>query len=128
MVLNPATLSQLNLTWFMSKRDNHLLISDMLESAQRIKSYTEDLDFDGFNSDQKTLDAVIRNFEVLGEASARVLPDFKIENPQIPWNRLKGYRNRLIHEYFGVDYQIVWEIIQDDLSELIEELEGLDKA
>lgn len=65
----------------MSKRDNHLLISDMLESAQRIKTYTEELDFDGFSSDQKTLDAVIRNFEVLGEASTRVLPDFKIENP-----------------------------------------------
>jgi len=109
----------------MSSRDNHLLITDMLESALRISKYTEGLKFDEFADDQKTLDAVVRNFEILGEAATRVLPDFQILNPQIPWKLLKGYRNRLIHEYFGVDYQIVWEIIQEDLPGLIERLEEI---
>jgi len=112
----------------MSRRDNHLLILDMLESAYRILTYTKDLNYDQFTDDQKTLDAVVRNFEILGEASTRILPDFQIENPQIPWKRLRGYRNRLIHEYFGVDYQIVWEIIQEDLSDLIGELEEIRKT
>lgn len=68
----------------MSKRDNHLLILDMLESASRIMTYTDGLNYDEFINDQKTLDAVVWNFEILGEASNRVLPDFQIENPQIP--------------------------------------------
>lgn len=109
----------------MSRRDNHLLVLDMLESAHRINAYTENLDYEEFIYDQKTLDAVVRNFEIIGEAATRVLPDFQLENPQIPWKQLKGYRNRLIHEYFGVDYQIVWEIIQEDLMGLIEELEEI---
>lgn len=112
----------------MFRRDNHLLVLDMLESAYQIQYYTEDLDYEEFIEDQKTLDAVVRNFEILGEAATRILPDFQIENPKIPWKQLKGYRNRLIHEYFGVDYQIVWEIIQEDLRELIEELEEIKKT
>ena len=109
----------------MSRRNNHLLILDMLDAAYRIQTYTEGLDFDGFVNDQKTLDAVERNFEIIGEASTRIHPDFQIEHSGIPWKHLRGYRNRLIHEYFGVDYQIVWEIIQHELGELIEQLEEL---
>jgi uncharacterized protein with HEPN domain len=90
----------------------------MLDAAQRIQTYTEGLDFDRFIDDQKTLDAVVRNFEIIGEASTRIHPDFQIQHAQIPWKHLRGYRNRLIHEYFGVDYQIVWEIIQLELEEL----------
>ena len=99
----------------MSKRDNQLLILDMLDAAQRIQTYTEGLDFDRFIDDQKTLDAVVRNFEIIGEASTRIHPDFQIQHAQIPWKHLRGYRNRLIHEYFGVDYQIVWLNYQDSI-------------
>ncbi len=109
----------------MSKRDNQLLILDRLVAAKRIKSYTEDYNYQDFIENQKTLDAVVHNFEIIGEASSRVDPDFQASNPQIPQNQLKGYRNRLIHEYFGVDYDIVWEIIIEDLDSLIEELEKL---
>ena len=97
----------------------------MLDAAYRIQTYTEGLDFEEFVNDQKTLDAVVRNFEIIGEASTRINPDFQIEHPEIPWKHLRGYRNRLIHEYFGVDYQIVWEIIEHELGELIEQLEEL---
>ena len=61
----------------------------MLESANRIQAYSENLSYDQFTDDQKTLEAVIRNFEILGEAATRVLPDFQLENPQIPWRRLR---------------------------------------
>ena len=109
----------------MSRRDNHLLILDMIDAAYRIQTYTEGLDFEEFVNDQKTLDAVVRNFEIIGEASTRIHPDFQIEHSEIPWKHLRGYRNRLIHEYFGVDYQIVWEIIQHELGELLNQLEEL---
>jgi len=70
----------------------------MLDAAYRIQTYTEGLDFEEFVNDQKTLDAVVRNFEIIGEASTRIHPDFQIEHCEIPWKHLRGYRNRLIHE------------------------------
>jgi uncharacterized protein with HEPN domain len=103
----------------MSDRDNSFLVEDMLEAAQKIQSYTRGFSFEDFLKDERTMDAVVRNFEIIGEAASRVTPDFKQQNPSIPWHKLKGYRNRLIHEYFGVDYQIVWEVIESDLSQLI---------
>jgi uncharacterized protein with HEPN domain len=109
----------------MSKRDNSLLILDMLDAAYRIRSYTDGLTIEEFLEDQKTIDAVVRNFEILGEAATRVEPDFQGTNPQIPWKQLKGYRNRLIHEYFGVDYEIVWDIIENELDHLTTQLAEL---
>ncbi len=106
----------------MSKRDDHLLVHDMLESAKKILEYVKGLSFDEFIEDDKTIDAVVRNFEIIGEASSRVSLEMQNAHTEIPWLRLKGYRNRLIHEYFGVDLQIVWDIISDDLEELISAL------
>ncbi len=103
----------------MSKRDLILLLEDMLESASRIKKYTNNLDYDSFISDDKTIDAVVRNFEIIGEAANRVDPDFKTFNPDIEWNRLRGFRNRIVHDYFGIDYEIVWTIIENDLDKLV---------
>jgi uncharacterized protein with HEPN domain len=107
----------------MFKRGHFLLLADMLEAVNRILEYTHGIDFDQFTIDSKTKDAVIRNFEILGEAANRIPNDYQIQNPHIPWKQLRGYRNRLIHEYFGVDYHIVWEIIQTNLSELQYQLE-----
>ena len=109
----------------MSRRDNLTLIHDMHESALKILKYTQGYDFNAFIDDEKTIDAVVRNFEIIGEASSKIDPDYQADHSHIPWRKLKGYRNRLIHEYFGVDYQIVWEVIQDDLSELIDALEEI---
>jgi uncharacterized protein with HEPN domain len=109
----------------MSNRDILLLLDDMLQSAQKIKRYTKDLDFDSFLSDDKTMDAVVRNFEIIGEAANRVDPDFRYSNPEIEWNRIRGFRNRIVHEYFGIDYEIVWEIIEDYLDELIDWLDTI---
>ncbi len=69
----------------MSKRDTILLLDDILQSAQKIKRYTENLDFDSFISDDKTIDAVVRNFGIIGEAANRIDPDFRDRNPEIEW-------------------------------------------
>ena len=109
----------------MSKRDTLLLLDDMLQSAQKIKRYTKSLDFDSFISDDKTKDAVVRNFEIIGEAANRVDPDFRDANPEIEWKRIRGFRNRIVHEYFGIDYEIVWQIIEEYLDELIDWLDTI---
>jgi uncharacterized protein with HEPN domain len=74
-------------------------------------------------SDEKTIDAVIRNFEIIGEASSRVPEDFKSDHPEIEWRRIIGFRNRIIHEYFGIDYKQVWKIREENISELIDFVE-----
>ena len=103
----------------MSERDPVLLIDDMLESARKILSYSKDLSFEQFVENDLVADAVIRNFEIIGEAASRMPESFKENHPQVPWARLKGFRNRLIHEYFGIDYSIIWDIIEFELFELI---------
>ncbi len=109
----------------MSKRDTILLLDDMLQSAKKIKRYTENLDFDSFLSDEKTIDAVVHNFEIIGEAANRIDPDFRDSNPEIEWKRIRGFRNRIVHDYFGIDYEIVWTIVESYLDELINWLERI---
>jgi len=92
----------------MSKRDDNLLIGDIIESCNKILDYTAFLSFEEFVSDSKTVDAVIRNFEIIGEAANRLSEELKNNNPDIDWHRIRGFRNRIIHDYFGIDYSIVW--------------------
>jgi uncharacterized protein with HEPN domain len=109
----------------MSKRDTILLLEDMLESAKKIKRYTKDLDFKTFLSDDKSIDAVVRNFGIIGEAANRFDPEFRDNTPEIEWNRIRGFRNRIVHDYFGIDYEIVWTIIESYIDELIDWLETI---
>jgi uncharacterized protein with HEPN domain len=111
----------------MSKRDTLLLLEDMLQSAQKIKQYTKDFDYEVFLTDDKTIDAVVRNFEIIGEAANRIDPDFRDQNPAIEWKRLRGFRNRIVHDYFGIDYEIVWNIIETYIDELSDTLETIIK-
>jgi len=109
----------------MSKRDHILLLEDMLDSALKIRRYTNNLDFDSFLNDDKTVDAVVRNFEIIGEAANRIDPDYRTRNPEVEWKRIRGFRNRIVHDYFGIDYEIVWTIIENNLNDLIDWLEVL---
>lgn len=109
----------------MSKRDDTLLISDIIESGNKILDYTATLSFDEFVSDAKTVDAVIRNFEIIGEAANRLAEEFKDSHPEIDWHRIRGFRNRIVHHYFGIDYSIVWQIKVSYLPELLVKLEDL---
>ncbi|MFA6262421.1 MAG: DUF86 domain-containing protein [Bacteroidia bacterium] len=106
----------------MSKREPKLLLSDILSSIEKIKSYTKGYSFDTFIEDSKTLDAVIRNFEIIGEAANRLPEDFKDSHEDINWFRIRGFRNRIVHDYMGIDIQIVWTIIDKDLDKLAAEI------
>ena len=75
--------------------------------------------------DDKTIDATVRNFEIIGEAANKLDDEFKIQYDEIDWQRIRGFRNRIVHNYFGIDYQIVWTIIENDLDSLIEQLDEL---
>ncbi|MGR6087538.1 MAG: HepT-like ribonuclease domain-containing protein [Arcticibacter sp.] len=103
----------------MSKRVPGLLVADMIESAEKIISYTDGFSFEEFINDDKTVDAVIRNFEIIGEAANRLPDEFKTANPQIEWSTLRGFSNRIVHDYFGIDYSIVWNIIKNYLPGLL---------
>ena len=109
----------------MSKRASSLLIGDIIEAATKIISYTRELTFEQFINDDKTADAVIRNFEIIGEAANRLPEEFKDLHPEIDWHRIRGFRNRIVHDYAGIDYSIVWQIRQLYLPELIRTLEKL---
>lgn len=106
----------------MSKREPNLLVEDIIDSANKILLYTDNLTFEAFQKDNKTIDAVIRNFEIIGEAANRLPDDFKDKYPNIDWHRIRGFRNRIVHDYFGIDYSIVWEIKASFLPKLIEAL------
>ena len=113
------------MTFYMSKRNPSLLIEDILESANRIILFTTNMTFEDFESDIKTIDAVIRNFEIIGEASNRLPESFKDLNQTIDWQRIIGFRNKLIHDYVKVNNGIVWEIRTDYLPLLIADLEKI---
>jgi len=81
------------------------------------------MSFDDFVSDDKTIDAVVRNFEIIGEAANRVPEDFKTDYPEIEWRRIIGFRNRIIHEYFGINYEIGWKIKDENIPELADFIE-----
>ena len=106
----------------MSSRSPELLIEDILESARKIQRYTAGMTLEQFVSDEKTVDAVVRNFEIIGEASSRLPEDFRDSRSTIDWPRIRGFRNRIVHDYFGVDHSIVWNIIENFLPILIEEI------
>jgi uncharacterized protein with HEPN domain len=104
----------------MSDREILLLLEDIRDAAQKILLYTSGMSFDDFISDDKTTDAVVRNFEIIGEAANRVPNDYKSDHPEIEWRRMSGLRNRIIHEYFGVNYATVWKIKEENIPELID--------
>ncbi|MEO7120527.1 MAG: HepT-like ribonuclease domain-containing protein, partial [Ginsengibacter sp.] len=92
----------------MPKRDDDLLVSDMIDCCLKILNYIKGLDYDAFLNDSKTTDAVIRNFEVLGEACKYVSDETKLKNPLIEWRKIGDFRNILIHDYFGINHDILW--------------------
>ncbi len=99
----------------MSKRGIKLYLDDIKKSIRKIEKYTRDISFDKFSRDEKLIDAVIRNFSVIGEAVINIPKEIKIKNPDVAWKEIKGARNKIIHEYFGIDEEILWKTIKEDL-------------
>jgi uncharacterized protein with HEPN domain len=106
----------------MSKRSVLLLLQDIQEAIQNILDYTQDLSFEDFLDDSKTKDAVVRNFEIIGEASNKLPKDFIAKNKTIDWIGMIGFRNILVHDYFGIDYEILWKIKSEHLELLNENI------
>jgi uncharacterized protein with HEPN domain len=102
----------------MSKRHWRLLVEDILECIGRIEQYVAGLQLDAFKASQITVDATVRNLEVIGEASRNIPEDVKEAHPELEWAKIVGLRNRVIHEYFGVDLDIIWRIVNDELPAL----------
>ena len=99
----------------MSKRSLELLLQDIWESIEKIERYIESMTQDNFQSDEKTTDAVVRNLEIIGETAGRLPEDFTNQHSEIEWFKIIGLRNRIVHEYFGVDLQIIWQILKIDI-------------
>jgi uncharacterized protein with HEPN domain len=99
----------------MSDRETKLYLSDILEAIEAIEGYVADIDFEKFVSDRKTYAATIRELEIIGEASSQLPDDFKLSHLDIPWRVMKDFRNVLSHHYFGVNYEIVWDVVHQKL-------------
>lgn len=93
-------------------RNYQLYIQDIIDASEKIIEYTNGLTIEKFKKDDKTSSAVIRKFEIIGEAAKNISEKIKQEYPEIPWNDMVGMRNILIHGYFGVDYKIIWDTIK----------------
>jgi uncharacterized protein with HEPN domain len=106
----------------MSKREDAVVIQDIKKAINRIMSYTVNMEYVDFLQDYKTQDAVVRNIEILGEA-VKLLSDEKKRNyPQVPWKDIAGTRDKLIHDYFGVNIDIVWDIARNEIPFLSKQL------
>lgn len=106
----------------MSERSARLLLEDILSSAGKIVNYTAHLSFEQFIADDRTIDAVIRNFEIIGEAANRLPDEIKEQFISVDWFMLRGFRNRIVHDYMGINYKIVWNIKENFLPLLIGEI------
>lgn len=109
----------------MSERDCRLYLSDILDSGTAIQSYVTNLDFETFRGDRMRCSAVIREFEIIGEAVGKLPSEFTARHPHVPWREIKDFRNLLIHEYFGLDLRIVWNAIHQELPVLLKAVAGL---
>lgn len=106
-------------------RDYKVFLEDILEAIRKIREYTEGLSLEAFTADVKTFDAVIRNLEIIGEAVKQIPEEMRLMRPEVEWKRIGRLRDILIHQYFGVDAQIVWDIIQDKLTPLEQAISAL---
>ena len=102
------------------RKDFRLYLDDILEAIHQIRIYMVDQDEEAFAKDRKTQDAVIRNLEIIGEAAGKLPEQTQEAAPEIEWRKIKGLRNILIHEYFGIDLPILWDVVQNKLGPLEE--------
>ncbi|HUT71488.1 MAG TPA: DUF86 domain-containing protein [Desulfatiglandales bacterium] len=100
------------------KRDHQIFVKDIIAAIKAIEQFVEGLSLSEFKDDDRTSSAVIRKFEIIGEAAKHIPESVKGTYPDVPWKRMAGMRDRLIHGYFGIDYQLVWDAIQLELPEL----------
>jgi len=102
-------------------------ITDIVEAIESIERFVTGLTFKNFKKDDKTISAIVRKLEIIGEAAKNIPASVRNKNKQIPWKKMAGIRDKLIHEYFGVNTKVVWKTIKEDLPKvkpLIKEVLG----
>lgn len=99
-------------------RDSRVYLDDVLEGAERVRTYTAGLSLASFREDPRTVDAVVRNLEIIGEAVKNLPDDVRARHPEVAWKRIAGLRDLLIHQYFGIDYEIIWDVVTTKLPVL----------
>lgn len=102
----------------MRRRDYRDYLQDIVDSIKDIEDFTQGMSFEDFSRDKKTINAVIRSLEVIGEATKNVPNSIRERYPSIPWKKMAGMRDKMIHEYFGVDLEILWKTIKKDIPPL----------
>jgi uncharacterized protein with HEPN domain len=103
-------------------RDYRVSLDDILEAAEAIREFTAGMTFEEFRKDRRTSHAVIRDLEVIGEAAKNVPEEVRNRYPEVEWKRMAGLRDILSHHYFGVNVEIVWDIVQNKLPALVEQV------
>jgi len=99
-------------------RDERLRVLDILDAIDKIASYVEGLSYGDFLADPKTQDAVTRNIEIIGEAARSLPADFKERHAEVPWDEIVGMRNVIVHQYFGILPDVVWDVVKNELPSL----------
>jgi uncharacterized protein with HEPN domain len=109
----------------MPKRDADLLLEDVGAAIARIERYVGGLSREQFLQDEKTVDAVVRNLEIIGEAVRWLPTSCKEQHASIPWSQIAGLRNRIVHDYFGLDLEIIWQVLETSLPEFKKQLASI---
>ena len=109
----------------MSKREPAVLLDDIRTSIQKIQRYIAGVDEASFLADDKTIDAVVRNLEIIGEAAKQLPAEFKTQHSAIPWPQIAGLRNRIVHDYAGIDLKLVWNILKTAIPKLASQIAEL---
>ena len=104
----------------MPHRDWKFRIQDILDAVSAIEKYTQGMEFDSFIEDRRTVDAVVRNLMVIGEAAVHVPENICLKHPEVPWYDMRGMRNFVVHEYFRADDSVIWDTVKVDLLPLWE--------
>ena len=107
------------------KREYEDYLRDMLENAEKALSFVEGMDYDGFCTDDKAVYAVIRALEIIGEAARSISENVRQSHPEIQWREIAAMRNKLTHEYFGVNTKVIWRTVQEDLPAIIPHLRNM---